>query len=98
MVFIAIIPITIVAVLGISGYLIYSFIIKNILVNKSVNDTLKRYSIKKTPFEITKEYHQNKGESLSDQEIWRRVKQYKRNEPEQFLAMYDSIRDKSKSD
>ena len=68
------------------------------LINRSVNDTLKKYAIKKTPYEIIKEYYQNKGESLSDQDISRLVKQYKREEPEQFLAMYDSIREKSKTD
>ena len=39
-----------------------------------------------------------KGESLSNQEISRLVKQYRQKEPEQFLAMYDSIRDKSSSE
>ena len=97
MVFVVIIPITIVAILGLAGYLIYRFIIFDFLNNKSVNDTLRKYNIKKTPFEIIKEYYQNKGESLSNQEISRLEKQYKRKEPEQFLAMYDSIRENSKS-
>jgi hypothetical protein len=97
MAFVVIIPLTIVAILGISGYLLYRFVIFDYLSNKSVNDTLRKYDIKKTPFEIIKEYHENKGETLSDQEIWRRVKQYKRKEPEQFLAMYDSIRENSES-
>jgi len=98
MVFVVIIPLTIVAILGLSGYLLYRFVISDFLSNKSVNDTLRRYDIKKTPFEIIKEYHENKGEPLSDQEIWRRVKQYKRKEPEQFLAMYDSIREDFESE
>ncbi len=97
MVLVIIIPLTIVAVLGIAGYLVYRFVIFEYLSNKSVNDTLRKYDIKKTPFEITKEYYENKGESLSDQEVWRRVKQYKKKEPEQFLAMYDSIRENSKT-
>jgi len=97
MVLVIIIPLTIVAVLGIVGYLVYRFVIFEYMSNKSVNDTLRKYDIKKTPFEITKEYHENKGESLSDQEVWRRVKQYKKKEPEQFLAMYDSIRENSKT-
>ena len=97
MAFVVIIPLTIVAILGISGYLLYRFVIFDYLSNKSVNDTLRRYDIKKTPFEITKEYHENKGESLSDQEVWHRVKQYKKKEPEQFLAMYDSIREDSET-
>ena len=97
MVLVVIIPITIVEILGLAGYLVYRFIIFDFLNNKSVNDTLRKYDIKKTPFEIIKEYHQNKGESLSNQEISRLEKQYKRNEPEQFLAMYDSIRENSKT-
>lgn len=98
MVFVAIIPLTIVAVLGISGYLVYRFIILDFLLDKSINDTLKKYAIKKTPYEIIKEYYQNQGQSLSHQEISQLVKQYKRDEPEQFLVMYDSIREKSKTD
>ena len=97
MVFVAIIPITLVAILGIAGYLIYRFVIVDFLSNKSINDTLRKYDIKKTPFEIIKEYYQNKGEALSAQEISRLEKQYRRNEPEQFLAMYDSIRENSKT-
>ena len=97
MVFVAIIPITLVAILGLAGYLTYRFVIVDFLSNKSINDTLRKYDIKKTPYEIIKEYYQNKGESLSNQEISRLEKQYKRNEPEQFLAMYDSIRDNSKT-
>ncbi|MFQ5440409.1 MAG: hypothetical protein ACE5DL_02995 [Nitrosopumilaceae archaeon] len=97
MVFVAIIPITIVAILGVAGYLIYRFVILDYLRNKSINQTLRKYQIKKTPFEIVKEYYKNKGESLSNQEISRLEKQYKRNEPEQFLAMYDSIRENSKN-
>jgi hypothetical protein len=98
MVFVIVIPLTIVAVLGISGYLIYNFIILDFLRNRSLNNMLKKYAIKETPFEIIQKYYQNKDQSLSPKEISRLVKQYKKEEPEQFLAMYDSIRDKSKSD
>ncbi len=98
MVAVIIIPLTIVAVLGITGYLIYRFFIFDYLSIKAVNDTLKKYQIKKTPFEIIKEYYEKKGESLSNPEISRLVKQYRQKEPEQFLAMYDSIRDKSSSE
>jgi hypothetical protein len=98
MVFVIIIPLTIVAVLGITGYLIYSFIVLDFLRNRSLNNTLKKYAIKETPFEIIRKYYQIKGQTLSQKEISRLVKQYKKEEPEQFLAMYDTIRDKSKSD
>jgi hypothetical protein len=98
MVAIIIIPLTIVAILGISGYLIYRYVIFDFLSNKSVNDTLKKYNIKKTQFEIIKKYFENKGQSISNQEISSLAKQYRHKEPEQFLAMYDSIREKSKTE
>jgi len=94
MVYAWIIPISIVAILGISGYLVYRFVIFDILANSAVNNTLRKYNIKKTQHEIIKEFHQNKGENLTDSEINRMAKQYRRNEPDQFLAMYDTLRDK----
>ena len=69
MVYAWIIPISIVAILGISGYLVYRFVIFDILANSSVNSTLKRYNIKKTQFEIIKEFNENKGENLSDAKL-----------------------------
>ena len=97
MVYAWIIPISIVAILGISGYLVYRFVIFDILANSAVNNTLKKYNIKKTQFEIIKEFHENKGENLTDGEINRLAKQYRRNEPDQFLAMYDNLRDKTQN-
>jgi hypothetical protein len=98
MVAVIIIPLSIVAIIGITGYLIYRYVIFDFLSNKSVNDTLKKYNIKKTQFEIIKEYYEAKGDSMSYKEILRLVKQYRRKEPEQFLAMYDSVREKSRSE
>lgn len=98
MAFAVIIPITIVGILGIAGYLIYRFVIYDYLSNKSVNDTLRRYSIDKSQFEIVKEYFEHKGEEISLQEINRLAKFYRQKEPEQFLAMYDSVREKSKTE
>ncbi len=97
MVVFIIIPILVVAIVGIAGYLIYRFVLYDILANKSVNETLRKYNIKKTQFQIIKEYHQNKGEKISDKEISELQKHYRQHEPEQFLAMYDAIRDKSKT-
>ena len=96
MVYAWIIPISIVAILGISGYLVYRFLIFDILANSAINNTLKKYNIKKTQFEIIREFHENKGQRLSDKEINRLAKQYRRNEPDQFLAMYDNLREKPK--
>ena len=98
MAFAFIIPLTIVAILGIAGYLVYRFFIFDYLSKKSINDTLEKYRIDKTPYEIVQEYFESKGEDLSDREISRLVKQYTQKEPEQFLAMYDFLREKSKTD
>ena len=92
-----IIPISIVAILGISGYLVYRYVIFDILANSSINNTLKRYNIKKTQYEIIKEFNEMKGETLSDGEIRRLAKHYRRNEPDQFLSMYDNLRDRPKN-
>ncbi len=92
-----IIPITIVAAVGISGYLLYRYALYDYLCNRSVNGTLRKYNIKKTPSQIIKEYHENMGEKISEKEISQLEKQYRQHEPEQFLSMYDSIRDKSKN-
>lgn len=90
-----VIPLMITAIIGIIGYVIYRMIIFDYLCNRSVNSTLQRYNIKKTQFQITKEYYQNKGETISEKRILQLTKQYRQREPEQFLAMYDSIREKS---
>ena len=37
------------------------------------------------------------GETLSDGEIKRLAKHYRRNEPDQFLSMYDNLRDRPKN-
>ena len=95
---IIIIPLSIVVIAGIVGYLAYRFGIKDYVCNKSVNDTLREYKIKKTQYQIIKEYHENKGEKISEKEIIHLQKHYRQHEPEQFLAMYDSIRDKSDTD
>lgn len=92
-----IIPITIIAIIGLGGYLIYRFIIYDILSKRSVNQTLRKYKIKKTPFEIIKEYHIHKGENLSDKEIRDLEKDYRQREPQQFLAMYDALRENQNS-
>jgi len=72
-------------------------LLRDILAKRSVNQTLQKYNIKKTPSEIIKEYYENKGEQISHQEIQNLEKNYRQNEPEQFLAMYDVIRDNIKN-
>ena len=93
-----IIPIFIVIIAGLSGYLMYRFVMYDFLCKRSVNQTLRKYNIKKTPAQIIKEYYDNKGEQISDKEIQNMEKNYRQHEPDQFLAMYDAIRDKSKNE
>jgi len=97
MVAVIIIPLAIVAVVGIAAYLIYRFVLYDYWCNRSVNHTLLKYNIKKTQFQIIKEYHESKGEKISEKEIVQLEKHYRQHEPEQFLAMYDVIRDKSET-
>ncbi len=96
MVSIIIIPILIVTVLGLSGYLVYRFLIYDLYCKRSVNRSLQKYNIQKTPSEIIKEYYASKGEEISHKEIQNLEKNYRQNEPDQFLAMYDAIRDNQK--
>ncbi|MFB5616738.1 MAG: hypothetical protein ACE5RS_06315 [Nitrosopumilus sp.] len=93
---IIIIPILITTIIGLSSYLVYKFLLRDILAKRSVNQTLQKYNIKKTPSQIIREYYENKGEQISHQEIQNLEKNYRQNEPEQFLAMYDAIREKTK--
>ena len=95
MVVFIIIPLTIVAIVGTVGYLVYRFLLKDFLGNRSVNATLREFNIKKTQFEIIKEYHAFKGKEISEKEILFLQKRYRQREPDQFLSMYDSMRDKS---
>jgi len=93
---IIIIPILVVAIIGLSGYLVYRFLIYDLYCKRSVNQSLQKYNIKKTPSQIIKEYYDNKGEQISHQEIQNLEKNYRQNEPDQFLAMYDAIRENLK--
>ncbi len=89
-----IIPIALVSILGISGYLVYRFLLNDFLCNRSVNATLREFNIKKTQYQIIKEYHEFKGKEISDKEISFLQKRYRQREPDQFLSMYDSMRNR----
>ena len=95
MVLFLIIPILLVAVVGITGFLLYRFVLHDYFCNRSVNATLREFHIKKTQFQIIKEYHDFKGEKISEKEILHLQKHYRQHEPDQFLSMYDSMRDGS---
>lgn len=91
-----VIPIIIVAIVGLAGYLLYRFLIFDLVCKRKVNQTLIKYNIKKTPSQIIREYYKNKGEEISHKEVQILEKNYRQNEPDQFLAMYDAIRDAKK--
>src|SRR3989338_8442287 len=92
------IPLMISATVGIIGYLTYRLVIFDYLCDRSVNTTLRKYDIKKTQFQIIKEYYENKGEVVSEKGISQLARKYRQKEPGQFLTMYDSVRDKSKTE
>lgn len=89
-----IIPVLLVAVLGIVGYLVYRYAVYDAICKSSVRRTLKRYDIRKTPSQIIREFHEKKGEQISDAEVGRLEKLYRQTDPDQFLAMYDSTRER----
>ncbi|KEQ57090.1 hypothetical protein AAA799B03_00348 [Marine Group I thaumarchaeote SCGC AAA799-B03] len=88
-----VIPIVIVAIVGLSGYLLYKYFIYDLMCKRAINNALQKYNIKKTPFEIIKEYYHNKGENISHKEIQSLEKNYRKNGPDEFLTMYDAIRE-----
>ena len=94
---IIVIPLIIVAIAGLSGYLVYKFVFYDQICKRNVNQTLRKFDIKKTRVQIIKEYYEFKGESKSDREIQKMEKNFRQNEPDQFLAMYDTIRDRTKN-
>ena len=88
-----IIPVVIVAIVGLAGYLVYKFAIHDLMCKRRVSQTLQKYNIKKTPSEIIREFHQKKGEEISHKEADILEKTYRQNGPDEFLTMYDAIRD-----
>ena len=88
-----VIPLIIVAIAGLSGYLAYKFVFYDQICKRNVNQTLRKFDIKKTPSQIIKEYYEFKGEDKSHKEIQKMEKNFRQNEPDQFLAMYDAVRD-----
>lgn len=88
-----VIPIIVVAIVGLVGYLVYRYLIMEMSSRRAVTRTLRRYRIDKSPSQIIREYHTLRGQSLSEREIRGMEKEYMLNEPDKFLEMYDEIRD-----
>lgn len=94
MVSVIVIPIIVVAIVGLLGYLVYRYLILDISSRRAVLRTLRKYNIDKTPAQIIREYHNLQGQSLSDKEVHGLERDYMRYEPDHFLAMYDAIRER----
>jgi len=92
-----IIPIFIVAIIGLTGYLVYRYALYDFMCKRSVKQTLREYNIKKTPAQIIKEYFDDKGEEISQKDIQNMEKNIRQKEPERFLSMYDAVRDNIKN-
>ena len=90
MVSVFIIPIFIVIIVGLSGYLVYRLVMYDLLCKRSVNQTLRKYNIKKTPAQIIEEYYNNKGEQISHKEIQKMEKNYRQHEPDHYDPQFES--------
>lgn len=66
------------------------------MCKRSINRKLQRYNIDKTPLQIVTEFCEKEGKTMSENQIKDLEKHYRQKEPEQFLAMYDKIREKEK--
>lgn len=91
-----IIPIILVSILGLVGYLVYRFVLFDMMCKSTVNRTLRRYNIQKTPYQIVKEFHNAQGEDLSAAQIRDLEKEYRQTDPDQFLSMFDTVREKQR--
>ncbi len=96
MAYLIIIPIILVAILGLSGYLVYKFVVYDMSCKRSVTRMLREYKIPKSPSQIIREYYALKGETLHDKDVMELERNYRQKEPEQFLEMYDAVRENYK--
>lgn len=91
-----VIPIVLVAILGLSGYLVYKFIVYDMSCKRSVAKMLRKYKIPKSPSQIIREYHAIRGEILDEKDVVDLERNYRQKEPERFLEMYDAVRENYK--
>lgn len=89
-----IIPLILAAVAGLGGYLLYRYVIYDAMCKNSVNRILNSYDIKKTPAQIIREFHEVvRGETISEHKVRMLEKKYRQTDPDQFLEMYDALRE-----
>lgn len=89
-----VIPVVIVAIAAVACYLVYRLALYDRLCKRSVDSTLLEYGIKKTQSQIVREFHESRGESVSDAEVARLERHYRQKQPDRFLAMYDEVRER----
>ena len=86
------IPMCLVAIGGIAIYLAYRFALRDYFSNRAVNQTLYKYEIKLTQYQIIEEYNVKKGKLINENENIKLQKYYRKHKPQFFLEMYDYIR------
>ncbi len=91
-----IIPLMLAGIAGLAGYLLYRYVVFDAMCKNSVNRILRNYDIRKTPAQIVREFHEIQGEKISESRVKTLVKMYRQTNPDQFLEMYDAIRERRK--
>lgn len=90
-----IIPLILAGIAGLGGYLLYRYVVYDAMCKMSVNRTLSSYDIRKSPSQIIREFYEViKGETLSERQVRVLEKQYRQANPDQFLEMYDALRER----
>ncbi len=90
-----IIPLLLACAAGIGGYLIYRYVVYDAMCKMSVNRILSSYDIRKTPSQIIREFHEIiRGEKISEKQVRMLEKRYRQTDPDQFLEMYDALRER----
>lgn len=90
-----VIPLLLACAAGIGGYLIYRYVVYDALCKMSVNRILSNYDIRKTPSQIVREFHEIiRGEKMTEEKVRTLEKMYRQTDPDQFLEMYDALRER----
>lgn len=90
-----IIPLILAGVAGLVGYLLYRYVVYDAMCKMSVNRILNSYDIRKSPSQIIREFYEViRGEQISEREVRSLEKMYRQTNPDQFLEMYDALRER----
>ena len=89
---VVVIPLFFVTIIGLISYLFWKFALQDWYNERSLYKLLRGHGIDKTPLQIIKEHHEIRGETLSYTQIQNIEKNYRKNEPQQFLVIEDAIK------